>query len=111
MNDAEDGPTSEGEVRMSDEKLSKVSRRSFMKRSAVAGAGAAAIAGLGGTAGAAKALAAPSAESRTPAEPSEEPVVAYVRAGSSGEVTVMVGEREVVRRDRELARRILRAAR
>jgi len=97
---------------MSDEKMSKVSRRSFMKRSAVAGAGAAAIAGLGGASGAAKALAAPGPRSERPAaEPSGEPVVAYVRAGSSGEVTVMVGEREVVRRDRELARRILRAAR
>ena len=99
---------------MSDEKMSKVSRRTFMKRSAVAGAGAVAISGLGGASGAAAALAGP--KSTEPVEhgearPAEEPVVAYVRKGSSGEVRVMVGDREVVHRDRDLARRILRAAR
>jgi nitrous oxide reductase len=96
---------------MSDEKMSKVSRRTFMKRSAVAGAGVAALSGLGGASGAAAALASPGKAAEPPAEPAGEPVVAYVRAGSSGEVRVMVGEREVVHRDRDLAGRILRAAR
>jgi len=99
---------------MSDEKMSKVSRRTFMKRSAVAGAGAVALSGIGGPSGAARALAAPTPSKDAEhgeAKPAEEPVVAYVRKGSSGEVRVMVGEREVVHRDRDLARRILRAAR
>jgi len=98
---------------MSDEK-SKVSRRTFMKRSAVAGAGAVALSGIGGASGAAAAIASPKrakAAEHGEVKPAEEPVVAYVRKGSSGEVRVMVGEREVVHRDRDLARRILRAAR
>ena len=40
---------------------------------------------------------------------SADAVVAYIRPGTR-EVRVMVGEREVVHRDADLARRILRAA-
>jgi len=97
---------------MGEGKTSKVSRRTFMRRSAAAGAGAVALSGLGGAPGAAAAaLTAPKEPAHGDEATPTEAVVAYVRAGSSGEVTVMAGEREVVRRDRELARRILRAAR
>jgi FlaG/FlaF family flagellin (archaellin) len=85
------------------------SRRGFL---AAVGAGAAGVAGaavLGG---------ATSADAKTPtAQPAttvpadaNEPLVAYVRDAHSGEVAVMVGEREVVVHDRELAARIARAA-
>lgn len=40
-----------------------------------------------------------------------EPVVAYVKNPASGEISVMVGEREVIVHDRKLAARISRAAR
>jgi hypothetical protein len=40
-----------------------------------------------------------------------EPVVAYVKDPSSGEISVMSGDREVLVRDRKLAARIARAAR
>ena len=39
------------------------------------------------------------------------PVVAYVTDPSAGEVTVLVGTRAIVARDRQLAGRMLRAAR
>jgi hypothetical protein len=38
-------------------------------------------------------------------------LVAYVRTGSTGEVTLLVGEREVTTRDPVLVNRLLRAAR
>jgi hypothetical protein len=39
------------------------------------------------------------------------PVVAYVRDASTGEISVMAGERQVELRDRKLAARLARAAR
>jgi anaerobic selenocysteine-containing dehydrogenase len=77
---------------------SKLSRRSFLKRTAAGAAAAAALAaapsmlvvaekGGGGTA----------TEVTTP-------LVAYIRDVSKGEVVVMMGTREVVRRDPNLAR-------
>jgi hypothetical protein len=62
-------------------------------------------AGAGALATGAAALA-PGAFAGTPAR---EPVVALVSPGASGEVTLLVGEREVVVRDPDLAGRILRA--
>jgi len=41
---------------------------------------------------------------------SDEPVIAVVKRGSHGDVTLMVGSTEVVRKDADLARRILRAS-
>jgi hypothetical protein len=79
-------------------------RRGFI---ALAGAGAAGAAGavvLGGTA---EAAAQPATS--VPAG-ADEALVAYVRDAHTGEVAVMVGDREVVVHDRELAARIARAA-
>jgi hypothetical protein len=50
-------------------------------------------------------------ERTDPIEASDDRVVAFVRAGDRDEVTVLVGEREIVRRDARLARLLLRAAR
>jgi hypothetical protein len=44
------------------------------------------------------------------ASTADESVVAYVRRGSRGEVSLMVGSTEVVRKDADLARRIIRAS-
>jgi hypothetical protein len=49
-------------------------------------------------------------EARPSASSAKESVVAYVRDHRSSEVRLMVGEREVVVHDRELATRILNAA-
>ena len=40
----------------------------------------------------------------------DEPIVAYVKQGARGEVRLMVGSREIVHRDADLARRIIRAS-
>jgi len=75
-------------------------RRGFL---VIAGAGAAAV-------GAATvAPAAGAAPVRAPSGASG-PLVAYVSDMQSGEVTLMVGEREVVVHDRDLAARLARAA-
>jgi hypothetical protein len=74
------------------------SRRKFL---AATGAGVAGSVAVGGTAHAAA----------TPrADRAQEPVVAYVADHSADEVSLFVGEREVVLRDRELVTRILNAA-
>lgn len=75
-------------------------RRGFL---VIAGAGAAAV----GAATVAPAVGA--APVRAPSEASG-PLVAYVSDMQSGEVTLMVGEREVVVHDRDLAARLARAA-
>jgi hypothetical protein len=85
--------------------MSDTSRRKFL---AAAGIGAAGTAGLvGGTTGAAAAAPAESARNSTSAR---EPVVAYVEHHFSDRVHLMVGERELVVHDPDLAARILNAA-
>ena len=80
--------------------MSDLTRRGFVKGSAVTAVGLTAI-------GAADAEA---AEDHSGAVGSE-PVVAYVSDPAKGEISVMAGEREVKLRDRRLARAIARAAR
>jgi hypothetical protein len=80
--------------------VSDLTRRGFVKNSAVTAVGLTVI-------GAADADAA-DADSRAVGS---EPVVAYVSDPSKGEISVMTGEREVKLRDRKLARAISRAAR
>jgi hypothetical protein len=80
--------------------VSDLTRRNFVKNSAVSAAGMTAIG----------AIAASAAEANSGAV-GKEPVVAYVSDPSTGEISVMRGEREVKLRDRKLARDITRAAR
>ena len=75
-------------------------RRGFL---AIAGAGAAAV-GVGAVAPSAGA-----APARAPAG-ATGPLIAYVSDMQGGEVTLMLGEREVVVHDRDLAARLARAA-
>jgi len=90
--------------------MGEISRRAFLSRSAMA-AGAAAVAAASLPQAARASTSVGDADAGTGASPvGGEAVVAYVRP-NSGEVTVMVGEREIVAHDRELARRIRRAAR
>ena len=77
-----------------------------------AAAGAFAL-GLGASEGLAQAATRSDAKA-APVDPREatadEPIVAYVKQGARGEVHVMVGSREVVHKDADLARRIIRAS-
>ena len=80
--------------------MGDLTRRGFVKNSAVTAAGMTAIG----------AIAAADASADSGAAGSE-PVVAYVSDASKGEISLMKGEREVKLRDHNLARDISRAAR
>jgi hypothetical protein len=70
-----------------------------------------AVTGMGVAAGTVGMVAGPaSAEARRGADSAQESVVAYVADHGSDQVHLMVGEREVVVRDRDLVTRILNAA-
>jgi len=91
--------------------MAEVTRRGFIKKTsvgAVALGTMATVPGMGMTA--AHAAAGHPATDLTAAE-LREPLVAHVRNVASGEIAVMVGEREVIIQDRELAARLARAAR
>jgi anaerobic selenocysteine-containing dehydrogenase len=79
--------------------MGELTRRGFVKNSAGAAVGMTAIGGL--------AVGASEAEAKTPV--GSEPVIAYVRDPSSGEVSLMHGEHEVSVHDPQLAARIARA--
>ena len=86
--------------------MADASRRTFL---VAAGAGAAAvgIAAVSPTA----AAAATDKDTAKPAElPSGEALVAYVSNAKTGELTLMVGEREVIVHDSALVARLVRAA-
>ena len=86
--------------------MSDTSRRKFL---AAAGIGAAGTAGLVGGLTGESASAAPAGATRSSTS-AREPVVAYVEHHFSDRVHLMVGEREIVVHDRDLASRILNAA-
>ena len=79
--------------------MGDLTRRGFVKSSAVTAVGMTAIGAIDADAASAGQRAAGS-----------EPVVAYVSDPSKGEISIMKGEREVKLRDRKLARDISRAA-
>lgn len=80
-------------------RMSETTRRNVI----IAGAsGAAAVVGIAGTAQAAN-------RKRNPRR-AQEPVVAHVADPTSDTVTLMLGQREVVVRDRDLVVRLLDAA-
>jgi hypothetical protein len=80
--------------------MTDLTRRTFVRNSAAAAAGATVIGAI--------ATQVADADDR---QVGPEPLVAYVSDPSKGEITVMRGEREVSVRDRKLARDISRAAR
>ena len=86
--------------------MSDTSRRKFL---AAAGIGAVGTTGLMGSMTGEAAAAAPAAASRK-SKSAREPVVAYVEHHFSDRVHLMVGEREIVVHDKDLAARILNAA-
>src|SRR5262249_15362973 len=90
------------------EEMADLSRRQFIGKGSIGvAAGVAAL-----TPGSQGADAEAGGDPRVaPAEATpDEPGVAYAKRGAHGEVRVMVGSREVVQKDAELARRIIRAS-
>ena len=83
--------------------MTRSSRRTLLKTAA---AGAAAI----GLVGAGRGLTGSGAASTGPIPTSSDPVVAVVSDARKGEVVVMVGTREIVRRDTLLVARLLAIA-
>jgi hypothetical protein len=80
--------------------VSDLTRRGFVKNSAVSAVGLTVLGAVGADA------------AEADSEPvGSEPVVAYVSDPAKGEISVMAGEREVKLRDPKLARAITRAAR
>jgi hypothetical protein len=89
--------------------MAKVTRRTFLSTTVGAAGGVAAmglIAGPGTLVEAAQNVA-----DASDGPMSSEPMTAYVRDAATGEISVMVGHREVVARDPQLIRRLQRAAR
>jgi anaerobic selenocysteine-containing dehydrogenase len=92
--------------------MDDLSRRDFLKRGSIGVAAGAVAISSGAAIG--NAVAANAKEHTTEggaAEQTDEPIVAYVQRGAHGEVHLMVGEQEIVHRDKNLARQIIRAAR
>ena len=91
--------------------MDKLSRRDFLQKSSIGVvAGATMIGALASEVQPAAAATTATGSAGIKAA-SSDPVVAFVRDGRRGEVSIMVGDREVVRRDPELVRRLLHAAR
>ena len=78
--------------------MAELTRRGFVRSSAGAAAGVTFFGALA------------AAQADAAAGNRAEPVVAFVSDPGRGEVTLMVGDQEVVRRDRDLAARLTRAA-
>lgn len=91
--------------------MADLSRRDFIRRGSIGVAAGVAAVGIGADAALAGRVPRdkePSADAA--ASTAGEPIVAYVRRGSRGEVSLMVGSTEIVRKDADLARRIIRAS-
>jgi len=89
--------------------MAKVTRRTFLSTTVGAAGGVAAmglIAGPGTLVEAAQNVA-----EASDGPVSSEPMTAYVRDAATGEISVMVGHREVITKDPQLIRRLQRATR
>ena len=78
--------------------MSDSTRRGFVKNSAAAAAGVTVVGAL------------VSEQADAAAAAKSGPIVAYIRAPRTGEISVMAGERQVKLHDRKIAARIARAA-
>ncbi|MFI5261514.1 MAG: hypothetical protein ACHQZR_03020, partial [Candidatus Limnocylindrales bacterium] len=95
--------------------MADLSRRRFIAGTALGvAAGAAAVSGLGAAAAVPQLLAAAGhmpSEDAPDLTPLGTDVIAHLRDASTGEVSLMVGDREVVYQDAQLAARLLKGAR
>lgn len=86
--------------------MAKLTRRVLLKQTSLSAAAVGALMAAPGL-NAASAL----AESGSATEAAHQPLVAYVHDTSKGEISLLVGTREIIVRDRELVKRLARAAR
>jgi hypothetical protein len=91
--------------------MEPVDRRGFLRKATLGAAVGVVGSQVAGTGAAHAAFKSAGADMLDPVDAGEDRVVAFVKAGSRDEVTVLAGEREIVRRDPALARSLLRAAR
>ena len=91
--------------------MEPVDRRGFLRKATLGAAVGVVGSQVAGTGAAHAAIKNAGADLLDPVDAGEDRVVAFVRAGSRDEVTILAGEREIVRRDPALARSLLRAAR
>ncbi len=89
--------------------MKKVTRRGFIHTSVGAATGLAAAGALGAAPQLAGAMVRPS-RSTPLAKGAPQPMVAYVRDASRGEIALMVGDREVTYHDSEMVKRLIDAA-
>jgi hypothetical protein len=89
--------------------MAKVTRRTFLSTTVGAAGGVAAMGLIAGPSTLVEAAQNVAAASDGPM--SSEPMTAYVRDAATGEISVMVGHREVVTKDPQLIRRLQRASR
>jgi len=83
--------------------MAEHSRRKFLQRASLGAAAVSAVAVVPG-------LGAGSAEAEGSGPAHSGPFVAWVKDAKTGEIAVLVGEHEVVHRDRKLAARLARIA-
>jgi hypothetical protein len=89
--------------------VSKLTRRGFIHTSVGAATGLAAAGALGAAAPLAGALVRPDRNAPL-GHGAPQPMVAYVRDASRGEIALMVGDREVSYHDSEMVARLIKAA-
>ena len=89
--------------------MAKVTRRTFLSTTVGAAGGVAAMGPIAGPSTLVEAAQNVAEASDGPL--SSEPMTAYVRDAATGEISVMVGHREVISKDPQLIRRLQRAAR
>ncbi|HVC41465.1 MAG TPA: hypothetical protein VND54_05765 [Candidatus Saccharimonadales bacterium] len=89
--------------------MAKVTRRTFLSTTMGAAGGVAAMGLIAGPSTLVEAAQNVAGASDGPL--SSEPMTAYVRDAATGEISVMVGHREIVTRDPQLIRRLQRATR
>jgi hypothetical protein len=91
--------------------MSEVTRRTFIKQVSAGAAGVAAVGAMGMPSASAQTRSrSESTSQEAAADTGTEPVMAFVRDRKKGEVTLLVGHREIVHHDPELVRRLLHAA-
>lgn len=91
--------------------MSEVSRRKFLIGSGVGAAGVVAAGAAGGLPGIAGAAASESASHEELEAASRRPMMLHIRDARRGEVGILVGEHEVVVKDKALVAKLLRATR
>ena len=89
--------------------MAKVTRRTFLSTTVGAAGGVVAMGLIAGPSTLVEA--AQNAADASDGPMSGEPMTAYVRDAATGEISVMVGHREIVTKDPQLIRRLQRAAR